>query len=327
MDPSKSVCNYLRFLTGWPFGFERVFKMMKVAVGKVEDPWVKEAGLEKTVRIEAGIYAVLYVACMVAAVLDERVREVVVFYWIVPHMLGAGHLRYYQFCEHRGCETGDWDILDPWGACRTTDGNWLYKKLAWNMPYHIEHHAWPAVPFHLLPKINQRIRDNQPPFRGIMPGDKGYFGVHKEFIRRVWNGEPCVGAVVVNSEEQLEVKRLAMERIEQRVNELVSKATQQRTFTMDEVSRHNTQEDCWVVINGLVIDATSFLPVHPGGVPIIVTKAGTDASKVFAMIHPAGTIESKLPEGCIRGILETSGADAKPASLNDDLSTGLLANA
>ena len=29
--------------------------------------------------------------------------------------------------------------------------------LAWNMPYHAEHHAFPAVPFHNLPAVNRLI--------------------------------------------------------------------------------------------------------------------------------------------------------------------------
>jgi hypothetical protein len=30
------------------------------------------------------------------------------YYWILPHMLGAGHLRYYQTAEHRACRLGSY---------------------------------------------------------------------------------------------------------------------------------------------------------------------------------------------------------------------------
>ena len=38
----------MRFLTGWPFGFERIGRMADIVAGKV-DPWVAAAGLERQV--------------------------------------------------------------------------------------------------------------------------------------------------------------------------------------------------------------------------------------------------------------------------------------
>jgi len=34
---------------------------------------------------------------------------------------------------------------------------------------------------------------------------------------------------------------------------------------MEEVSKHCTQEDCWMVFNGVVYDVTEYLNFHPGG--------------------------------------------------------------
>ena len=36
-------------------------------------------------------------------------------------------------------------------------------------------------------------------------------------------------------------------------------------FNLAEVAKHNTEKDCWVVVNGEVLDITKFLPSHPGG--------------------------------------------------------------
>jgi len=33
----------------------------------------------------------------------------------------------------------------------------LVKFIMWNMPYHAEHHAFPAVPFHALPQLHKSI--------------------------------------------------------------------------------------------------------------------------------------------------------------------------
>ena len=32
------------------------------------------------------------------------------------------------------------------------------RLFAWNMPYHAEHHAYPAIPFHALPRLHARVR-------------------------------------------------------------------------------------------------------------------------------------------------------------------------
>ena len=41
---------------------------------------------------------------------------------------------------------------------RTTLTNPVLRFFAWNMPYHAEHHAYPALPFHALPALHRRVR-------------------------------------------------------------------------------------------------------------------------------------------------------------------------
>jgi Cytochrome b5-like Heme/Steroid binding domain len=39
-----------------------------------------------------------------------------------------------------------------------------------------------------------------------------------------------------------------------------------RSISADEVSKHDSLEDLWLVVDGAVYDLTDFAPEHPGGV-------------------------------------------------------------
>ena len=36
-------------------------------------------------------------------------------------------------------------------------------------------------------------------------------------------------------------------------------------FTLEEVAKHDNEDDCWMVINGKVYDVTDYIDDHPGG--------------------------------------------------------------
>jgi len=88
-------------------------------------------------------------------------------------------------------------------------------------------------------------------------------------------------------------------------------------YSLDDVAKHVTKEDCWVVINGDVLDVTKFLPDHPGGELAILTFAGKDASEEFNMIHPPDVIEKYAPDAIIGkiGAGGGGGGAAAPAAV------------
>ena len=63
------------------------------------------------------------------------------------------------------------------------------------------------------------------------------------------------------------------------------------TYTMDQVIKHNTKNDCWIVIHNKVYDVTEFLNEHPGGSSIIVGIAGQDATDYFEELHRPQILE------------------------------------
>ena len=70
-------------------------------------------------------------------------------------------------------------------------------------------------------------------------------------------------------------------------------------YSAEEVAKHNKKDDCWVIIDGKVLDVTSFLPDHPGGEKAILLYAGRDATEEFNMLHDPKVIPRYAPESVI----------------------------
>ena len=69
--------------------------------------------------------------------------------WLLPALIGQPALRLYLLAEHGDCPR----VAYMFENTRTTFTNRAVRALAWNMSYHVEHHVYPAVPFHKLPVL------------------------------------------------------------------------------------------------------------------------------------------------------------------------------
>jgi fatty acid desaturase len=61
--------------------------------------------------------------------------------------------------------------------------NRAIKFLMWNMPYHAEHHAYPAVPWHALPALHQQIQVE------LKYTEESYLRFHSRVLSQVSHGE------------------------------------------------------------------------------------------------------------------------------------------
>ena len=52
-------------------------------------------------------------------------------------------------------------------------------------------------------------------------------------------------------------------------------------YTREEVATHNTPDDCWLIANGNVYNATPYLNDHPAGARAILRRAGKDCTTDF----------------------------------------------
>jgi len=79
-----------------------------------------------------------------------------------------------------------------------------------------------------------------------------------------------------------------------------------KPISVQEISQHNKDTDCWIVVDGNVWDITGFAPEHPGGPGIIYKYAGRDATKVYNDVHSPNIIKNNLPANCLKGRLDSS---------------------
>lgn len=57
-------------------------------------------------------------------------------------------------------------------------------------------------------------------------------------------------------------------------------------FTREEVRKHCTRTDCWIVVDRCVYDITEYVSRHPGGAGVLLEYAGRDCTEMFESVHP-----------------------------------------
>lgn len=76
-------------------------------------------------------------------------------------------------------------------------------------------------------------------------------------------------------------------------------AKELKSYTLDDVAKHNSKDDVWVVVNGEVLDVTQFKADHPGGEKAIMLYAGRDATEEFNMLHDPKVVKKYAPDSII----------------------------
>jgi fatty acid desaturase len=162
---------YVWRASGMPNWSRRLTVTLRHAItGRVAESFVSGAKRRVIVR-EARALWIGYGTILALSLIFRSTAALV--YWILPAILGQPFLRLYLLAEHTGCALSD----DMYANTRTTYTNAAVRLLAWQMPFHVEHHAFPAVPFHALAKVNAVIRTR------IQVSAPGYIAVHTGLVR------------------------------------------------------------------------------------------------------------------------------------------------
>ncbi len=144
--------------------------LLNNAFGPMSAPYITER-LRPRLRREARLMLVAYAAALVFTV---AVSPILFWVWLLPLALGFPLLRLYLLAEHGRCP----HVANMFDNTRTTLTNGLIRALAWNMPYHAEHHAWPSVPFFRLPELPGLTHPH------LKRVSRGYLGFFREYLAR-----------------------------------------------------------------------------------------------------------------------------------------------
>jgi fatty acid desaturase len=150
----RTIGQWLLVVTGLPVWKSHIMGVLQHAAGKIDEPYLTPVPARHVIR-EARIHLALY--ALIAAVSIALRSTAVLEFWIVPAIMGQPWLRLYLMAEHTGCPL----VPDMLANSRTTLTNGIVRFFAWNMPFHAEHHTFPAVPFHALSKLHRRLAPAQ----------------------------------------------------------------------------------------------------------------------------------------------------------------------
>ena len=139
------------YLSGWPYWSGMAQTLLRNAAGRIDAPYLPTRQ-HRAICAEARVILALYALAAFTLFLSP----VLFWLWLLPVLIGQPFLRLYLLAEHGLCPP----VANMLENSRTTFTNRIIRFVAWNMPYHAEHHAFPNVPFHHLPAFHDWTREH-----------------------------------------------------------------------------------------------------------------------------------------------------------------------
>ncbi|MGX5850604.1 fatty acid desaturase family protein [Mesorhizobium sp. PL10] len=127
------------------------------------------------VYLVARIYVAIYFAVIAACVYTNSILPAM--YVGLPSFYGGFFTLFFGLTQHAGLSE---DVLDHRLNSRTVYMNPVFRFIYWNMNYHVEHHMFPMVPYHALPRLHEAVKVDCP------PAYTSCFVAYKEIIPAIW---------------------------------------------------------------------------------------------------------------------------------------------
>src|SRR5580704_887028 len=107
----------------------------------------------KVARIWLAMLAAVIAACVAT-------RSILPAMYVgLPTFYGSWLTYYFGITQHFGLAE---DVTDHRLNSRTVYMNPIFRFIYWNMNYHVEHHIFPTIPYHALPKLHEAVKADCP---------------------------------------------------------------------------------------------------------------------------------------------------------------------
>ena len=167
----ETWAQYIRHISGLPYWTALLRQTIANALGRNPGDYLPARALTR-IKTEARWMLAVYAL----ALLSLAFTPLLFWVWLLPCLLGQPFLRLYLLAEHGRCPF----VANMLENTRTTYTNRIIRFLAWNMPYHVEHHSLPNVPFHKLPELHDRMRGHH---RVTSPGYAAFTAEYTRHLR------------------------------------------------------------------------------------------------------------------------------------------------
>lgn len=134
-------------------------------------PFIRPS-LRRRVAWESRAVAILWIGIAGYGLRHVPAFGMLLLAWPIAHVA----LSLFVMPEHTGLDTSGTQLH----RTRSIRSNALVRWAMWNMPYHAEHHGFPAVPFHAAARLSARI---EPDLENRV---SGYLTFHAEGLRRAF---------------------------------------------------------------------------------------------------------------------------------------------
>lgn len=131
--------------------------------------YTKESGIMDDLQQTARLQLLVWVAVFAIFGQTQEGIAALLFWWIVPVLVGYPCVNYFRNLEHADCEVSM--INNGLRNTRTCESNLLIRVLLWDTNYHAEHHCYPMVPFFNLHKLHQLLKGH------VIHGEHHHFTV------------------------------------------------------------------------------------------------------------------------------------------------------